>query len=157
MWTKDDLINNLILTLGDVWVEYICTGLVSIVVAAVNGCYDSAQRVVFIDSRQTMSEATQQLIMELSNHQNRGTFADIDGSARQMTRDQFIARVEELEFAGVQNVIRSYDQALRHNNPWATGGCVYGAMRGLSFAQYYPNVSREHREVYGLRYDRLVG
>ncbi len=157
MWSKDDIINNVIATLGDDWFNYICRGLVAIVVAEIAGCYDSAQRVVFIDSRQSESDATQQLIMELSNHQNRAIFAELDRGARTMTRNRYIDLVEELEFAGVQNVIRSYDQAVRLGLRWANGGCVYGAMRGLSFAEYYQHVSQEHRERYGRRYDRLVG
>ncbi len=157
MWNKDDLIKNLTVTLGEKWVEHICQGLVAIVVDVVPGCYDSTQKVVFIDSRQTESEATQQLIMELSNHQNRNIFAEIDAAAGTMTRDKYVERVEELEFAGVQNVIRSYDKAESNGDSWAKGGCVYGAVRGGSFADYYGHVSVEHRERYGKRYDKLRG
>lgn len=156
MWNETDLLRNLRATLGAEWVDYVCRDLVSIVVHPINGCYDSRQRVIFIDSRQSEAEATQQLIMELSNHQNRAIFADIDQGARTMSRDDFIRRVEELEFAGVQNAIRSYDQAVRLNLGWARGGCVYENIRGQNFDQYYAHVAPEHREVYGRRYDRLT-
>jgi hypothetical protein len=156
-WNKEKLLKNIQQTLGEDWVEYICRGLTAIVVAQVNGCYDPTQKVVFIDSRQSESDATQQLIMELSNHQNRGTFDEINAAAGTMTREKYIELTEQLEFAGVQNVIRSYDQAVRLGLPWAKDGCVYGAMRGRSFAEYYTHVSSEHRERYGVRYDKLKG
>ena len=156
MWNKENLIDNLEKTLGKEWVEYICKDLVSIVVAKVNGCYDSKQKVVFIDSGQTEAEATQQLIMELSNHQNRKILAEIDVAAHTMARGKYIDMIEELEFAGVQNVIRSYDQAKLLGIDWAKGGCVYGAMRNLSFSEYYKHVSAEHKERYGKRYDQLL-
>jgi hypothetical protein len=157
-WNKESLLNNVEETLGAEWLNYVCTDLVSIVVDdKVKGCYDSRQRVVFINSLQSESEATQQFIMELSNHQNRTYFGEIDASVGTVSRDAYIELIERLEFAGVQNVIRSYDKAVQLRLGWAGGGCVYGAMRGKTFEQYYPHVSAEHREVYGLRYDKLRG
>ena len=155
-FTKDALLDNLEATLGKKWVNHICKDLQAIVIAEVAGCYDPKQKVVFIDSRQSESDATQQLIMELSNHQNRDTFSDIKASAKSMSRDKFIERAEMLEHVGVENVIKSYDQAVRLKLKWVKSSCVYGKMRGMSFEEYYKNVSEEHRERWGKMYDDLL-
>ncbi|HEX2574432.1 MAG TPA: hypothetical protein VH877_33090 [Polyangia bacterium] len=154
-WDKETLLDNLEATVGQKWVNYITKDLEAIVVYEGPGLYDSTQRVVFINSAQTESDATQQLVMELSNHQNRSIFNDLDQSVNRMGRDAYIEAVEHLEFAGVTNVIRTYDAAVELGLKWAQGGCVYGAMRNLSFAQYYQHVDQEHRERYGRRYDAL--
>ncbi|WP_437973469.1 hypothetical protein WMF11_32000 [Sorangium sp. So ce295] len=155
-WNKNTLLDNLEATLGKDWVAYVTKGLEAIVVYEGPGLYDSTQRVVFIDARQTESEATQQLVMELSNHQNRGLLAELDSAAQKLTREDYIEKVERVEFAGVTNVIRTYDAAVQLELGWAKGGCVYGKMRGLSFEKYYTHVSQEHRERYGKRYDNLT-
>lgn len=154
----DALLGAAVAALGEEWVGYVCEELEAIVVADVPGCYDPDQRVVFVNSRQPPSEQVQQLLMELSNHQNRGLFREVDAAARQMDRATFIRRIEQIEFAGVQNVIRTYDQAHQQRLDWARDprGCVYGAMRGLSFDQYFQHLSAEHRERIGQRHDRLT-
>jgi hypothetical protein len=145
-------------SLGVAWVGYLCDDLRAVVVADQAGCYDPTQNVIIVDSNLPRSEQIQQLLMEMSNHQNRLLFEELNKSAHTMTRAAFIQKVEEVEFIGVQNVIRAYDQAHAQGKAWARdpNACVYGAVRKLNFEEYFAHLSAEHRERIGRRHDELL-
>jgi len=66
------------------------------------------------------------------------------------------ARLAVLNLGAVMGRIEPNAHAMRLNWALDQHGCVYGAMRGLSFDDYFGHLSLEHKEQIGQRYDRLT-
>jgi hypothetical protein len=99
--------------------------------------------------------ATQLLIQELSNlsfKKEADTLAT-DAKAGKVSRQEYIKRIEENEFKGVNTVLQAFDTC---KDIWDCKGCVMENFRPAKgdFEKYLELLNPEHKETYGKVWDK---
>ncbi len=112
---------------------------------------------ITLTKNQTVCEATQQLLFELSNLASREKFLDVLEACflGKLSRDEYIKKNAEIEYGGVKTLIKAYAACM------AKWGCKqanenkYGPFeKAKNFDDYFQNYqTKEYKEVYGKEWD----
>ncbi len=107
---------------------------------------------ITLDANKDKCDATQILVLELSNYSHDGDFKQIgiDAQAGDVSRDAYIRRNEALEYDGVTKALATYDFC---KDKWVCRHSFYEGYRSPSFNEYFPKIPSIHTEHYGRFWD----
>ena len=120
------------------------------------GSVNTQKGVINLNPNMNPCQAVQTLVQESANLSHKPDFDKVtsEGYAGDVSREQFIRRIEHTEYDGVQKVLTAYDKCA------STWGCPKGqlsekewARSSKTFEDYYKRLAPSHKEHYGKFWD----
>ena len=123
------------------------------------GFADTETGVITLDRRLDKCTAIDVLVQELTNLASAPNFAKVDAETEKgdVSRADYIKRTEEIEFRGLQNILKVFDET-KAKTHCKTCSRDYQRQYGASFDQYFRYMSgdkygKRHLEKIGARWD----